>query len=234
MKLTEQQLFDYSYCPVKYYLKYKTKIIVPEEITINKLLTQITKYFYTCVANGKVPTLKQMQNKLDSICEANREIINSKKAVEMWGQVYNFYNWACDNKIAVVDTDTKYAITIGEHIVEGAMNPIALTPNKRLEILITNFSSKVPDQLEIDTKLKYTLDTLAFNTANKDMQIDATRIHLVKSNKDIVTTRNMNDFDRLNSTVNNIAKSIQNELYYPRETFMCTSCNYRNYCRAWK
>lgn len=234
MKLTEQQLFDYSYCPVKYFLKYKTKIVVPEEVTINKLLTQVAKYFYTTVANGKVPSLKQMQNKLDAICEANREMINPKKAVEMWGLVYNFYNWACDNKIAVVDTDTRYAIPIGEHIIEGAMNPIALTPNKNLEILIVNFSNKIPDQLEIDTKLKYTLDTFAFNTANKDMKIDATKIHLVKSNKDIITTRNINDYDRLKSTVNNIAKSIQNELYYPRETFMCTSCNYRNYCRAWK
>ena len=75
---------------------------------------------------------------------------------------------------------------------------------------------------------------MAFNTANKDMKIDATRIHLIKSNKDIYTTRNLNDYERLKSTVNNIAKSIQNELYYPRETFMWNSCNYRNYCRAWK
>lgn len=234
MKLTEQQLFDYSYCPVKYFLKYKSKIVVPEELTINKLLTQVTKYFYNSVANGKLPSLKQMQNKLDSICETNKDLINSKKAVEMWAQIYNFYNWACDNKIAVIDTDTKYAITLGENIIEGTMNPIALTPNKDLEILIVNFSNKVPDQLEIDTKLKYTLDMLAFNTANKDMKVNATRIHLLKANKDIITTRGLNDFDRLNSTVNNIAKSIQNELYYPRETFMCTSCNYRNYCRAWK
>lgn len=234
MKLTEQQLFDYSYCPVKYFLKYKTKILVPEEVTINKLLTQVAKFFYNSVMNGKVPSLKQMQAKLDSICEANKDIVNQKKAVEMWAQIYNFYNWACDNKIAVVDTDTKYGLTIGEHIIEGTMNPIALTPNKKLEILIANFSSKIPDQQEIDMKLKYTLDTMAFNAANRDMKIDATRIHLIKADKDIYTTRNMNDFERLKSTVNNIAKSIQNELYYPRETFMCTSCNYRNYCRAWK
>lgn len=234
MKLTEQQLFDYLYCPVKYYLKYKAKIVVPEEVTVNKLLTQVTKFFYNSVANGKLPTLRQMQTKLDSLCEANQEIVSSKKAVEMWAQVYNFYNWACDNKVAVVDTDTKYAITLGEHIVEGTMNPIALTPNKQLESLIVNFSSRTPDQLEVDTKLKYTLDTLAFNNANKDMKIQATKIHLLKQNKDLISTRNANDFDRLRSTVNNVAKSIQNELYYPRETHMCTSCNYRNYCRAWK
>jgi CRISPR/Cas system-associated exonuclease Cas4 (RecB family) len=234
MKLTEQQLFDYMYCPVKYYLKYKSKIVVQEEITVNKLLTQITKYFYNSVANGKLPTLKQMQSKLDSLCEANREIVTPKKSIEMWGQVYNFYNWACDNQIAVIDTDTKYAITLGEHIVEGTMSPIALTQGNKLELLIINFSSRVPDQLEIDTKTKYTLDTLAFNRANKDMRIDATHIHLLKQNKDMYTTRNNNDYERLNSTVNNIAKSIQNELYYPKETHMCTSCNYRNYCRAWK
>lgn len=234
MKLTEQQLFDYSYCPVKYYLKYKAKIILPEEITINKLLIQVSNYFYTCVANGRVPTLKQMQKKLDAICEIHKDIINPKKSVEMWAQVYNFYNWACDNKIAVIDTNTRYAITLGEHIIEGTMNPISLINNNMLEILIVNFSSKIPNQLEVDTKLKYTLDTLAFNSANKDLQISATRIHLLKANKDIITTRTLNDFDRLNSTVNNIAKCIQNELYYPRETFLCSTCNYRNYCRAWK
>lgn len=234
MKLTEQQLFDFLYCPVKYALKYKNKIIVGEEVTINKLLNQVTKYFYNSVANGKVPTLRQMQSKLDSLCEANKEIVTPKKAVEMWGQVYNFYNWACDNKISVVDTDTKYAITLGEHIIEGNMNPIAITQNKQLEILLTNFSSRIPDQIELDTKLKYTLDVMAFNNANKDMKIAATRLHLVKANKDMYTTRNSNDFQRLKSTVNNVAKSIQNELYYPRETHMCTTCKYRNYCRAWK
>lgn len=234
MKLTEQQLFDYMYCPIKYYLKYKAKIVVQEEVTINKLLTQITKYFYNSVANGKLPTLKQMQSKLDSLCEANKDIVTPKKSIEMWGQVYNFYNWACDNKIAVIDTDTKYAITLGEHIVEGTMSPIAYTPAGKFELLIINFSSRMPDQIEIDTKTKYTLDTMAFNKANKDMQIDATRIHLLRQNRDLYTTRNNNDYERLKSTVNNVAKSIQNELYYPKETHMCTSCNYRNYCRAWK
>ena len=234
MSITEQQLFDYMFCPVKYYLKYKSKIVVQEEVTINKLLTQITKYFYNSVANGKLPTLKQMQTKLDSLCEANKETITPKKSIEMWGQVYNFYNWACDNQIAVIDTDTKYVITLGEHIVEGTMSPIALTPAKKLELLIVNFSTRIPDQIEIDTKTKYTLDIMAFNNSNSDMKIDAARIHLLKQNKDLYTTRNNNDYERLNSTVNNIAKSIQNELYYPKETHMCTSCNYRNYCRAWK
>lgn len=234
MKLTEQQLFDYNFCPVKYYLRHIAKIDVPEAPTMNKLLNQVAKYFYTSVANGKKPTLRQMQAKLDSICEENKEFINSKKAVEMWGHIYNFYNWACDNRIAVIDFDTKYAITIGEHIVEGAMNPIALTKNKDLEILLVNFSNKVPEQLELDMKLKYTLDVMAFNRANKDMSIKGTRMHLVKQNKDLYTTRSLNDYKRLESTVNGIAKSIQNELYYPRETYMCNTCSYRNYCRAWK
>lgn len=234
MRLTEQQLFDYNFCPVKYYFRHVAKIHVADIPTTNKLLTQVAKYFYTSLTNGRLPTLKQMQSKLDSICEANIEHVDSKKAVELWGYVYNFYNWACDNKVAVVDTDTKYTIAIGEHIIEGVMNPIALTKNKELEILLVNFSGKTPDQLELDTKLKYTLDTFAFNQANKDMKIIGTRMHLVKQNKDLVTARTINDYERMKSSVNGIAKSIQLELYYPRETYMCNSCNYRNYCRGWK
>lgn len=233
MKITEQQLFDYLYCPLKYYLKYELKIIKQEDITTNKLLNQVTRYFYTSVANGKLPTLKQMQSKLDALCEANKDIINSKKAVELWGQVYNFYNWACDNKISVIDTDTKYVLPLGEHLLEGTINPINVTPNRKLETLTINFSNRIPDQIEIDTKLKHTIDIMAFNSSNKELEISAARIHLLKQNKDLYATRNINDFKRLESTVSNVAKSIQNKLYYPRETHMCTSCNYRNYCRAW-
>lgn len=233
MKITEQQLFDYLFCPIKYALKYECKIFIREDITTNKLLNQVTKYFYTSVANGKLPTLKQMQSKLDSLCEANKDIINAKKSVEMWGQVYNFYNWACENKISVIDTDTKYSLPLGEHILEGTMNPINITPQKKLETLTINFSNRIPDQIEIDTKLKHTIDIMAFNSSNKELQISAARMHLLKQNKDLYATRNINDFKRLESTVSNVAKSIENKLYYPRETHMCTSCNYRNYCRAW-
>lgn len=234
MRLTEQQLFDYCYCPVKYYLRHKAKIEVAEPPTTNKLLTQVAKYFYTCVRNGKPPTLKQMQSKLDAICEANKEHIDAKRSVELWSYTYNFYNWACDNEIAVVDTDTKYTLAIGEHIIEGSMHPIAVTKDNQLELLLVNFSGKTPNQLELDTKLKYTIDMLAWNRANKDMQIVGTRMHLVKQNKDLYTTRSINDYERLKSSINGIAKSIQYELYYPRETYMCNSCAYRNYCRAWK
>ena len=114
------------------------------------------------------------------------------------------------------------------------MHPIAVTKDNQLELLLVNFSGKTPNQLELDTKLKYTIDMLAWNRANKDMQIVGTRMHLVKQNKDLYTTRSINDYERLKSSINGIDKSIQYELYYPRETYMCNSCAYRNYCRAWK
>lgn len=233
MKLTEQQLFDYIYCPIKYYLKYEKKIIVEEEITTNKLLNKIAKYFYTSVVNEKLPTLNQMKSKLDSICEQHKDIITPKKSIEMWGKVYSFYNWACDNKISVIDANARYVINVGEHILEGTMNPINIVDNQRLESLIINFSNRIPDQLEVDTKLKYTIDTIAFNNSNEELKIIGTKIHLLQKNKDIITMRNETDFKRLKSTVSNVAKSIENKLYYPRETHMCTSCNYRAYCRAW-
>lgn len=234
MKITEQQFFDYMYCPLKYYLKHKSKLVIDENETINSILLTMTKFFYTSITNGKIPTLKQMQAKLDGLCEKNKEIITSKKAVEMWAHIYNFYNWACDNKVSVIDIDSRYALPLGEHVLEGVMNPIAINKNGELEILITNFSSKVPEQIELDMKYKHTIDIFAFNTSNEEYKISGVKLHNVKQNKDMFTTRNLNDFERLKSSVDNVVKSIQNDLYYPRETYLCNSCKYKHYCRAWK
>lgn len=234
MILTEQQLFDYIECPLKYYLKNKMGITVEEPVNDKMLLNHVTNYFYNMVANGKLPSLKQMQSKLDSICSKHQDYVTSKKSVELWSKVYAFYNWACDNKVAVIDTGMRYSLTLDKHVINGVMNPVANT-NNNFEILIMNFSSRLPDQIEQDTKLKHTLDILAFNSIYESdgYEISGTRIHSVKLNKDLFTVRNSLDFKRLTKTINNVAFSIENDVYYPRETYMCKNCNYKNYCRSW-
>lgn len=235
MNITEQQLFDYIYCPVKYDLKYNHKIILNEPASIKSILGQVSKYFYMYVINNlKTPTFNILSNKFESLFKQHVDVLSSKQYNDGLFLLRNFYNWACSNKLAVIDSDVKYLITHKDIILEGVMNPIAINENKKLEFLLMNFSSRNPEQLEIDTKLKYSIDMMAFNDSNKDHRIMATKVHNVKSGKDLLTTRTQNDYDRLLSTIDGVANGIKHEIYFPRETYMCNSCSYKQYCRGWK
>ena len=234
MRLTEQQFFDYISCPLKYDMKYNKGLLIPDTFSINNILIIMTKFFYMYVVNNlKTPTFNLMTNKFESAIKPYINIISNKQYTDALFLLRNFYNWACDNKVAVIDSDIKYIFTHNSNIIEGVMNPIAINKDKNLEFLIMNFSSRLPDQLEVDTKLKYSLDMLSFNSSNKDKQVNAIKIHNVKQNKTLITTRNDNDFKRLTSTIDNVCKGIENNIYFPHETHMCQQCAYRNLCRGW-
>lgn len=232
MRLTEQQLFDYIACPAKYDIKYNKKINIQEPVSLNSILGQVVSYFYINFINGKLCTLNSLKQKLDSLCEPHKETIPAKKAVEGWGLIYNFYNWACNNKIAVLDTDVHYTLTHKDIIVEGVLNPIVVNSKEQLEFLLVNFSSRVPEQIDMDMRLKYSLDVLAMNTASKD-KVQAIKLHHIKTDRDLYSYRTEPDFDRLKSTLEGVAAGIENKIFYPRESILCQTCTAKQYCRFW-
>jgi hypothetical protein len=233
--LTEQQFFDYIYCPAKYDLKYNKKIVIEDTFSINTVLNKVAKYFYLYVVNNlKTPTMNIITSKFDSLMKPYMDMVSNKQYTDAVFQIRNFYNWACSSKVAVIDSDVKYLIKHKDIILEGVMNPVAVNNDRKLEFLIMNFSSRIPDQLEVDTKLKYSIDMMSFNSSNKDNKIYATKVHCVKSNKDIITSRTDNDYNRLLATIEGVANGISNKIFYPRESHMCSNCTYRNICRGWK
>lgn len=233
--LTEQQLFDYIFCPAKYDMKYNKKVLIEDPFSINTILTTITKFFYFYVVNNlKTPSMNTITNKFESLIKPYMDIISQKQYTDALFQLRNFYNWACNNQIAVIDSDIKYIIRHKDIMLEGTMNPIAINKDKNLEFLVMNFSSRLPDQLEIDTKLKYSIDMMSFNSSNKDNKALAIKTHFVKSNRDFITTRGENDYNRLLATIEGVATGINNKSFYARESHMCQSCSYKNYCRGWK
>lgn len=233
MKLTEQQLFDYIYCPAKFDMKYIKNIDLKDPVTMSNMLKIVSKYFYANLLNGKICTVNDLKAKWDSVCKANASYFeNNKKVLEGMGLIINMINWASRNEIVLLDIDTKYNIVIDDIEFEGNMNPILASNNNKTEILISDFSSKMPDQIVIDMNLKNTIDAYAYKTLfNKD--IDCIRVHNMKNNTDFITMRNKDDYNRLVSTIKGVAAGIKNNVYYPREQILCTSCNARQYCKYW-
>lgn len=235
LNITEQQFFDYISCPAKYDMKYNKRINIEHQFKVSDLLIQVSHFFYTFVINfKKLPTLRKLTDKFDSLAKPYRDQINSTEYTNCIFQIQQFYNWACSCKLAVIDVNSKYVLRHKDMVIEGILNPIAINKDKRLEFLICSFNKRMPEELELNMKLKYTLDMYAFNKTFPDKQIHGLRYHFNKTNKEILVGRNSNDYARLNSTLDGVYAGITNKVFFPHETHQCMQCEYRYYCRGWK
>ena len=232
MKLTEQQLFDYIHCPAKYHIKYVMKIDVAEPISITKLLNTISRYFYLKLFNGSVPTYDEVRKKWDSLCETHSSYMDNKKALNGWGQIIKFVQWAEREKLIVGDVETKYMIPIDTVQFYGSIDTTLVKPSKEIELLTTSFSDRNLDRTDIEMKLKHTMDYVGFK-ALYGQAPNGIKIHSVKYDQDVFTNRTEPDIIRLRDTIKNVSKSIEQGIYYPRESSFCSSCTARQYCKYW-
>lgn len=233
MKLTEQQLFEYIFCPARYDIKFNKKIDIEEHISMPILLNKVSRYFFVNLLNGKIPSIQELKSKWDSICTANLERVDAKTNIEGWGLIINMINWASRNKIVVLDMDTMYNISIGDVELSGQMGTILAAGNNKMELFVPNFSNKTPDQTEVDMKLKYTVDMYAFEkTYNRELQ--GIHIKTFKNDKDLYSYRTHPDFIRLEDTITGVANGIKANAFYPRENVLCGSCRAREYCKYWQ
>lgn len=232
MLITEDQLFDYITCPCYYDMKYNKRIPFSKELTMQSLLNQVARYFYSNLLNKKICTMDDLKRKWDSIYEKNKEFINSKRNIEGMNYIINFARWASENKIILADFDSTYSIFLDGIEIQGNIGPISVLPGKRCELLSNRFSNREPNQNDIDKHLKYTLDCYAFKNAYNH-EISAVKIIHFKNNKEFTTQRTQTDYDRLCSTINGVAKGISSGAYYPRESVFCSSCPLKNYCKYW-
>lgn len=232
MKITENQMFDYITCPAYYDMKYNKKINVQKSPTMQRLLDNVTSYFYSNLLNKRVCSMDELKRKWDSVCKNNEEHINSKRNLEGMNYIVNFARWVSENKIVLVDFESDYVIRIDDIEVYGTIGPVAALPGRKCELIVNRFSNREPDQYDLDKKLKYTLDCYAFKEAYNH-NIDAIRLIHFKNKKEFTSVRNQTDYDRLEATIKGVANGIRSESFYPRESSFCSSCEMKHFCRFW-
>ena len=179
--------------------------------------------------NGKVCSLAELKRKWDSICEANK--LTQKEALEGMHEVAKFANWMGHEQPIVLDVNTPYTIVIGDVELSGNLSPI-FKKNNMKELVVTDFSKRIMDQRVLDMRIKYTIDAYVYYKLFQEHPAGI-RVHNVKNDKDMLTTRMQADFDRMESTVRGIGLSIQEKGFYVRENVMCTSCPAIQFCSFW-
>jgi len=186
-------------------------------------------------------TVGTLKKKWDMLCSKYEDMFSPAKTIEGFGLLMKMYQWAQTEQICVSAMSVPFGystkIDDAKIIIRGETSG-ALCPTShknKFELLKFDFSSKLPDQAILNMKIKFTLDWFALQKQMPERtELSGIRIHSVKYAKDFYTTRNEEDFKRMEESFKSIAKCIDSKLYYPRETVMCSSCDMKLYCAAWR
>jgi len=239
LELTEKQLFDYSICPARYAIEHKLRVVPETSPSLSKLLGRVANSLLLSLLNGKALTTGQLKDKWDRVCEDNRAVMTQQNCLTGLDMLLAMYRWAEDERLRVADFKIPYQYLMRKEepqiILKGEIaGAIIPKGNNSFELLELDFSSRYPDQALIDMNLKRTIDWKMCSLMSKDAELAGIRIHHVKSNKDWYTVRGKEDFERMDASIRAIATCIDNELFYPRETVMCSTCEVKNFCRLWR
>lgn len=228
-EFTEKQIFDYAYCPIYHDIVWRKGLPVGEKASMPKLLDKITNFYFAKQLDDKAPSDNELKRKWDSICN-NADIVEPKKVLDGLDYIYRFNRWISKQNIKLVDFNTPYLLTIGNFAIAGNTG-IVVEQYNQLCLLIVDFSSRLPEQMILDAKLKYTLDAYVFEKLHQ-RTLNGILIHNVKNDRDFYTQRNDFDYDRLETSFSNICRSINDNIIYPREV-ICNTCLALEYCKGW-
>lgn len=232
IELTEDQFFDYMYCPAYFDMKYIKQLDIEERRTVPKLLEEVSRFFYFQLFSGVVPSPDELKRRWDNISSENKDYITPQRNLEGIGLIMNLFNWAANEKLLVLDVSTPYSFTVQNVMIEGNVPVIMGVGDSSYEILATSFSRRLPDQRYVDMSLKNTIHSYGCSKV-LDKKEKGIRVQSVKHNKSVLTQRSEDDYSRLKTAVHSVGNSIINSAFYPREGIECNTCGAKHYCKYW-
>jgi len=249
MNLTQDEIFTYLECPVKYALKYNAKI-EPEEQTLKQQYSEAlhtTIYnFWHKILDGHRVSSDELKAKWESLWFKSHninkmDIIYGTKndKVELGNKghqiLQSFMRNLQGNPGVPICVAKSIMAPIGDHMLTGNIELVREVKENEmriLEVIDYKTGDTMPDQMSADRDLALTIQSYLFRRAFQAREQRLVYYYL-KHGKPIYTIRDSQHFRTLMATVDSVAKAIENEIYYPRQAFTCKVCTYREYCDGW-
>jgi CRISPR/Cas system-associated exonuclease Cas4 (RecB family) len=255
MELHVDELHAYLNCPLKYRFKHVNKIEVKKGkgALFKEALHKTIFSFYFALMGERLMTGKQMKDKWASVWGEMRgerqeldEFLfessngkekknkNDKYNIQGFEMVHNFHHYNKDNPGVPIAVNLEYRVPIGGVTLVGNFELIRekvdkITQKRFIEIVDFKTGVEQTDPFLVNTDINLTIASYAFRNLFQSKE-DRMTYHYLKTGKEIYTKRTEKDYKRLEAIVSGVAKGIRDEQFYPRQSFMCKTCELKDIC----
>lgn len=259
IELSMDDIHTYLSCPTKYQLTKIHDVPSGDDlksaVLYSKGIHQTISYFYYEVMQGRLPTLRQMRDKWahyyydifeddkrnkDNFLLARtgtdhqrmRQILN--RGMEA---VYAFYAENKDNPGTPIAVNYPFRIAVDEELIltgEFELIREATDEDGRRFVEIVDFkTSNTKTDASSGFFLRHDLRATAMHFAFQELfqsTPDRFVFDYIGTDKRLSLYRDENEIKRLKSVLKGVRNGIQQEDFYPRQSFMCKTCPMMNYC----
>lgn len=254
MEISINEIHTYLSCPLKYQLEHvdKMKMTTPKSVLFKQGIHKTISYYFHAALNGWIPKLAQMKDKwANTWKEATQTTVDlfdvrnatynargrkpeDKLSTQGLEMIYNFYHFNKDNPGNIIAVDLDYRVPIGDVTVTGKFELIreivdAQDGKRYIEIVDFKTSSDEVEPFLVKNDFNLTVASYAFRNLFQSKE-DRIKYHYLKTGRDIIITKDENDYKRMKAIVTGVANSIKSESFYPRQTHMCKVCEFKDLC----
>lgn len=244
MKIKFNDLMTYIKCPMLYLIENMYGIKSPDpKDELEDAIKQVIFHYYFKLLDGKVVDENVLKSKWESIwfdgVKISDVLLEQDSKIKMgyqgWNMISEFFKSNYSNPGRPLVINDSFEIPVGDHIVTGSIDLVRECNEgyrKWIDIVHFTASNYTPEEWELRNNFYTTLQSYAFRTQFQTKEQKLT-IYSLKKNKPVETSRDEEQFKRLESLVNIVATSIQSNFYYPRPTFFCKNCKSNETCEQW-
>jgi CRISPR/Cas system-associated exonuclease Cas4 (RecB family) len=258
MDLELDEIHTYLACPAKYKFKYvdKIKLAQGKAVIFKRAMHEAVYYFFYSAMGGRLIRPAEMKDKWAGIWKITSQNITNPMTIilkpsQAWKPggypepkdqyhikgvelIHNFYHFNHGNPGNVIAVDQDYKVAIDDVNVLGKFELIreildAEDGKRYIEIVDFKTGDDGIDPFLVKNDFNLTLASYAFRNLFKSTE-DRLKYHYLKTGRDIITVRRDNDFNRAKATVKGVANGIKNKDFYPNQSFMCKTCEFKDVC----
>lgn len=229
LKLTDSQIIDYIRCPNYFYFKYVSQIPIDSQPTFHELIARVINAYMARLMDGNIMTMRQAKKMWDDLAEEYPLVLTDKKVLDGFGYINQIDRYCRQNKVIIADVDSEYQVNFKDNVIVTGKTGIIRYNNNKLELFIPETSQKIPDDFLLNMSVKLSLKTYAIEKTS-DCTLSGIHVYHIKTGKELFSTRGKRDSQRIEDLIKNISFSIRNEIFYPREDYLCSQCKFKIYC----
>jgi CRISPR/Cas system-associated exonuclease Cas4 (RecB family) len=149
----------------------------------------------------------------------------------IWGaeELWNFWQVFEQNQKTPCAIDISSPVEIAGHLVTPRIDLVLHNSDEKNSIEVVDFrvNRNPRNEFDIANDIRLTIASYAFRKLYSRTESDVLEF-FSKKGKSFAVTKTKTDFDNLEVVVDNVARSIQNNIYIPRSE--CGGCEYQKVC----